>query len=133
MTLANIDANKTVLMQIKDNMEKCYHFDKGYCKLKSKCLKNHPSSDCKGQCQDKKSCSSRHRVECKNGNECIYKASKICEFLYVEKHTYDYDNNLLKSIHESIENIKDRMKGIEEQIGIFTTTITQTQTRISMM
>ena len=30
-------------------------------------------------------------------------------------------------------NIKARMKGIEEQIDIFTTTITQTQARVSAM
>ena len=39
----------------------------------------------------------------------------------------------MKNIHESIEHIKVRMKGIEEQIGIFTTTISQTQKRISAM
>ena len=39
----------------------------------------------------------------------------------------------MKNIHESIEHIKVRMKGIEEQIGIFTTTITQTLTRIFAM
>ena len=39
----------------------------------------------------------------------------------------------MKNIQKSIEHIKVRMKGIEEQIGIFTTTITQTQTRISAM
>ena len=35
----------------------------------------------------------------------------------------------MKNIQESIKHIK----GIKEQIGIFTTTITQTQTRISAM
>ena len=98
-------------MPIKENMEKCYFFDKGYCKLKSKCLKNHPSSDCKGQCQDKKSCSSRHRVQCKNGNTCIYKASKSCEFLHIEK--IKNEDNVMENIHESIEQIKARVKGIE--------------------
>ena len=41
-------------MQIEENMEKCHYFDKGYWKLKSKCLKNHSFSDFKGQFQDKK-------------------------------------------------------------------------------
>ena len=39
----------------------------------------------------------------------------------------------MKNIHESIKQIKARMKGIEERIDIFTTTITQTQARVSAM
>ena len=112
-------------------MEKCYFFDKGYCKLKSQCLKKHPTADCKGQCEDKKLCSSRHRVECKNGNKCIFKGSRSCEFLHIEK-SLGNENNL-EDIENSFGKIQAMVKGIEDKIVIINTTITQTQTRLSAM
>ena len=39
----------------------------------------------------------------------------------------------MENIHDSIEQIKARMRGIEDRIDIFTTTITQTQARVSAM
>ena len=39
----------------------------------------------------------------------------------------------MESIHDYIEQIKARMKGMEERIDIFTTTITQIQARVSAM
>ena len=43
------------------------------------------------------------------------------------------EDNVMENIHESIEQINARMKGIEERIDIFTTTITQTQARVFAM
>ena len=34
--------------------EKCLFLDKGFCKNKSQCLKKHPSTECKNDCEDKK-------------------------------------------------------------------------------
>ena len=56
---------------------------------------------------------------------------KSFEFFHVEN--CNYEDKVFKNIHEFIEHMKARMKGIEEQIDIFTTTILQTQTRLSAM
>ena len=63
-------------------MSKCEYQDKGYCKEKSSCTKNHPTNDCDGRCDDLKSCQSRHRKPCKNGESCVFHASQACEFLH---------------------------------------------------
>ena len=113
------------------NMEKCYFFDKGYCKLKSQCLKNHPSTDCNGQCENKNSCPLRHRVECKNGTQCIFKSSKSCEFLHIENQ--NVDDTILENIQCTIGQIKGNIKNIEDKIMIINTAIRQTQTRVYAM
>ena len=75
----NLTALSDVTLVITDNIsflahnyiltmsstENCSYFDKGFSKLKEQCLKKHPTSDCQGQCYDKKTCPSRHRVPCK--------------------------------------------------------------------
>ena len=72
----NLTALSDVTLVITDNIgflahncmltmsstEKCSYFDKGFCKLKEQCLKKHPTSDCQGECYDKKTCPSWHRV-----------------------------------------------------------------------
>ena len=112
-------------------MEKCYFFDKGYCKLKSQCLKNHPSTDCNGQCENKNSCPLRHRVERKNGTQCIFKSSKSCEFLHIENQ--NVDDTILENIQCTIGQIKGNIKNIEDKIMIINTAIRQTQTRVYAM
>ena len=111
--------------------EKCSHFDKGFCKLKGQCLKKHPTSDCQGQCEDKKSCPFRHRVVCKNGNECIFLSSQACEFLHNEN--FLKSNDSIKSVQDSIADIKSFVKGIDEKINTLDIVIKETKTRLSAM
>ena len=92
----------------KGNMEKCYFFDKGYCKSKSQCLKSHPSTDCKGQCENKNVYPLRHRVECKNGTQCIFKSSKSCEFLRIENP--NVDDTIFENIQNTLGQIKVNIK-----------------------
>ena len=62
-------------------MDKCVFYDKGFCKKKYECEKLHPSTDCNG-CDDKRLCTKRHRISCRNGPSCIYYKSNSCEFLH---------------------------------------------------
>ena len=66
----------------------------------------------------KTSCSSRHRVKCKNGNKCIFKASRSCEFLHIKK-SPGHENNL-KYIENSFGKIKAMVRGIEDETVIIT-------------
>ena len=111
--------------------EKCLYFDKGFCKLKGQCPKMHPTSDCHGQCDDKKSCPSRHRVVCKNGNECIFLSPQACEFVHNEN--FLKSNESIKSIQDSIVDIKGFVKGIDEKIDGLDIVIEDTQIRLSAM
>ena len=92
----------------KGNMEKCYFFDKGYYKIKSQCLKSHPSTDCIGQCENKNSYPLRHRVKCKNGTQCIFKSSKSCEFLHIEK--LNVDDTILQIFSTQWDKLKSILK-----------------------
>ena len=111
--------------------EKCIYFDKGFCKLKGQCSKKHPTSDCHGQCDDKKICPLRHRVVCKNKDKCIFLSSQTCEFLHNETTLGNTDGN--KILQDSISDIKGFVKGIEEQIHSLDAVIKQTQNRLSAM
>ena len=61
------------------NVEKCKHFDRGFCKYKDLCAKVHPNEDCQGPCEDKRTCQKRHKIPCKNGPMCKWTS---CEFLH---------------------------------------------------
>ena len=111
--------------------EKCSYFDKGFCKLKEQCLKKHPTSDCQGQCYDKKMCPSRHRVACKNKEKCIFLSSQACEFLHNENALESTES--ITTVQDSISDINGFVKGIEEKLNILDTVIKQTQNRISVM
>ena len=68
-------------MTTNEEPEKCYHYDKGYCKFKNKCPLYHPNEDCIKNC-DEKQCKFRHRRKCRNGENCFFK-SKSCEYVHV--------------------------------------------------
>ena len=63
-------------------MSKCEIYDKGYWKEKNNCTQNNPTNDFDGQCDYLKSCSSRHRKHCNNGENCVFHASHSCEFVH---------------------------------------------------
>ena len=65
---------------VKMQEEKCYYYNKGYCKYKQECTKYHPTEDCKSKCVET-NCKFRHRQMCKNGTNCYFK-NKKCEYLH---------------------------------------------------
>ena len=86
------------------SQSKCVYYDKGFCKEKEQCSKEHPSANCDGQCTDKRTCPLRHRQLCKNGDRCIFHESDSCEFLHdTEK------NSEGKNVKEIIENIETQI------------------------
>ena len=60
---------------------KCYHYNKGYCRYKEKCPFYHPDIDCVKECNDI-TCKYRHRLKCKDGENCYYNQRKACEYLH---------------------------------------------------
>ena len=95
------------------SQSKCVYYDKGFCKEKEQCSKEHPSANCDGQCTDKRTCPLRHRKLCKNGDHCIFSESDSCEFLHDTekitegknvKETIDTQIINLTSINISLEN-----------------------------
>ena len=96
--------NKPVTM----NSEKCQYFDKGYCKSRDKCSLKHPLVECEGSCEDRRICPKRHRVFCKNGNECVFDLTNSCEFLHKA------DNKSTERHHATLQSM---IKHFEGKIG----------------
>ena len=90
--------------------EKCSCFDKGFFKVKEQCPKKHPTSDCQGQCYDKKMCPSRHRVACKNKEKCIFLSFQACELLQNENTLESTES--IKTAQDSIFYTNGFVKGI---------------------
>ena len=52
---------------------------KGYCKNKDQCNNVHPLTDCQGDCEDRRACKKRHRINCRNGADCTWKSCDLEE------------------------------------------------------
>ena len=72
---------------ISDEERKCYYYDKGYCKNRNNCKLLHPTEDCKTKCSVKE-CKLRHRRDCKDGNNCLFK-NKKCEYVHPIPNLFD--------------------------------------------
>ena len=82
--IENQDSNDVTLVTNEKNIKKCYYFNKGYCKFKNKCKYYHPTCDCQNKCENRKTCTKRHRRLCKYNDKCYFKQSNICEFLHID-------------------------------------------------
>ena len=74
----------TIQEQINTDIKekrKCYHFNRGYCKLKDQCFYHHPTVDCRIKCKVI-TCKYRHRNACKYGDNCYHHKSQTCEYLH---------------------------------------------------
>ena len=57
----------------------CEYFDRGFFKYKDLCPKVHPKINCQGNYEDKRVCTKRHKVYCKNLSSFEWKSG---EFLH---------------------------------------------------
>ena len=95
--------------------EKCQYFDKGFCRSRDKCSLKHPLVECEGSCEDRRICPKRHRVFCKNGNECVFDLTNSCEFLHkadnknTEQHR-DTLQSMIKHVEGKIEELDKKDK-----------------------
>ena len=96
--------------------QKCIYYDKGCCKLKEKCEDLHPSTDCVGECVNKITCLFRHRILCKNGNECIFTASSACAFLHPKEVTHN--NNIIVLVEKQLDSVHGQITSLDNKIKI---------------
>ena len=96
--------------------QKCIYYDKGYCKLKDKCQDLHPSTDCVGECVNNITYTFRHRILCKNGNECIFTALSACAFLHPKEVTHD--NNIIVLVEKQLDSLHGQITSLDNKIKI---------------
>ena len=113
------------------NTEKCIYFDKGFCKNKGQCLKKHSTTDCKGECYDKKTYPFWHTVTWKNWGKCIYLPSNACEFLHEEN--LPENIRYVTHIKVSIAAIKAGVDNIKKKMGAHDTAMKEKESRVSEM
>ena len=89
-------------------MDKCQFFDKGYCKHKDKCNQLHPLQDCSRNCEDRRACTKRHRIPCRNGDICEWKS---CNFLHISQK----DSLEVSEIHTLKINLKQQENDFRAQ------------------
>ena len=140
--LRNKEKTNKILFQIELNMlenlnvkqsTKCVFYDKGYCKLKFNCLQKHPSIDCDNNCNDKTTCPKRHRVLCKNGDSCVFIASKSCEFCHTVKSDNEVDNTLTENLSSYINEINAKVQHIENKLMSLKKFQKQTEDKIAVI
>ena len=84
------------------NISKCNYNDKGFCKFRDECRKQHFNTACEIQNCDKQ-CRGRHPKPCKNKERCRFFAKHICAY----KHdTLGHDDAQLANLKTDIENLK---------------------------
>ena len=83
--------------------QKCYYYNKGYCKKKQTCLFFHPTLDCTEKCSGKNDCKKRHRKKCRYGGRCYHDQQNVCEYSYDQPNRATESNELTKLKHD-IEN-----------------------------
>ena len=98
------------------SQNKCQYFDKGYCKRKDQCQELHLSTDCDGKCLNKTTCPLRHRVECKNGNECVFKTSNSCAFLHPKE--LFLDNKKIDLVEKQLDIVNNQIIGMDKKLNL---------------
>ena len=88
--------------------DKCEHFDRGFCKYKDLYLKVHPNINCEGNCEDKRVCTKRHKVSCKNGSSCEWRS---CEFLHNTNQQENDPTEEKKALDKAVEDAIEAFAG----------------------
>ena len=83
-------------------LTKCLFNDRGYCKYREQCRKQHHKSICPIKNCDKK-CNARHPKPCKFKSECRFNAKNICAFKH---NTIGREDDELDALKNEIESLK---------------------------
>ena len=102
--------------QHDNSIQKCYYYNRGYCKKKQNCTFWHPLIECTENCIGKNKCTKRYMKKCKYGRRCHHNKQNLCEYKHDPHHETSDNSELIKLKHE-IENMyREKMKNLEEEI-----------------
>ena len=106
---------------------KCRYFNQGFCKKKNNCKYVHTNIDCDEDCAIAK-CPNRHRIQCRNGDDCYYNSKNECEFLH--------DNNIqiIKcGIKEENRKFRSKVEELNNLISIKDNEILEIKSRYNQI
>ena len=70
----------------RNNVSGCPFNDKGFCKYRERCNKQHFKDKCQELECDRK-CVKRHTKACRRGQQCRFYKEKICAYDHEQEHT----------------------------------------------
>ena len=94
-------------------LTKCLFNDRGYCKYREQCRKQHHKSICPIKNCDK-NCNARHPKPCKFKSECRFNAKNICAFKH---NTIGKEDGELDTLKKEIESLKLENQRKELELG----------------
>ena len=89
--------------QSKDNktLKKCNFNNRGYCKNKNECSKDHSEVVCDDQKCDELKCIKRHPYQCKYGMYCKFNKKNECHYSHV---TLASDDGKIEALNKAFNN-----------------------------
>ena len=90
--------------------EKCPFYNRGFCKFKDDCKKEHPKEVCDENNCTEEHCVKRHPNPCKFGFRCVFKKKKICLYSHVTLACDDAKFN------DEIQEITKKMSYLENLV-----------------
>ena len=93
-------------ISFRNNISKCLFHDRGYCKFRSHCRKQHLQGVCR-QKQCHRKCQKRHPKPCKFLDDCKFLKKNICAFAHANlASNYLSDDEDVSKLLEEIRLLK---------------------------
>jgi len=95
-------------------IDKCPHYNSGFCKFTQKCKLFHPTEICEQKCKDK-ACQKRHPKLCKKGAKCSFLGMGECAYSHLDMNKEQkVSNNELKDL---VLNLSSKVESLTESIN----------------
>ena len=113
-TSINMPPKKSQVKEKKTpkSLQKCNFNNRGYCKAKDECDKNHSDVVCNNKACDEEKCKKRHPYLCKYGMHCKFNKKNECLYSHV---TLASDDVKIASLNKDFNN---KLSNLENTIVI---------------
>lgn len=92
-------------------IQKCHHFNSGFCKFTTNCKLFHPTEVCEKNCKDK-ACKKRHPKPCKKGEKCSFHEKEACAY----KHS-NVNTKVNKELKDMVDSLSTKVDSLIETIN----------------
>ena len=103
----SLKMTQNISSAFRNNLSKCLFNDRGFCKFKEGCRKQHFSSICprpKENCDE--NCLDRHPKQCKFKDGCKFLKKKVCAFSHASVAQDDKTIELIKLLDVQVKELK---------------------------
>ena len=101
----------------RNNKEKCWYFNRGYCRNRDSCQEFHPEQVCSKPNCFEEDCPQRHPNPCKFGKRCKYNRQQICLYAHEVFENDDARNESEKRLQKLEKENETLKKAFGDFIG----------------